>query len=169
MSDMDSEAAQQLRHGPLAAMFHIARSTSPAAQELAREFMAASDAICAATCSSLSPSELSSVFAQGLSREHLKWLAQEQPPSQALLGELRMGFEVVEQCFPEALDDYRRLVIMAAEQAALAVREPGLFVRGRTTGAERRAIEEIRSFAAECLTSGASEFARARSRIGSSV
>jgi hypothetical protein len=163
MRNMDSEAAQQLRHGPLVAMFHIARSTSPAAQELAREFMAASDAICAATRGSLSPPELSSVFAQGLSRERLKWLAQEQPPSQALLGELRMGFEIVEQCFPEALDDYRRLVMMAAEQAALAVREPGLFVRGRTTGAERRAIEEIRSFAAACSAKGANELDRSPS------
>jgi hypothetical protein len=146
MSGMDSEALELLRDGPLAAMFHIACSTSPAARELAREFIAASDAIYEATRGSLGPTVLTTIFNDGLSRANLKKLAEHPPSAKILFGRLQQSFETLQQHYPESLDDYRTLVIMAAEKAAQAVKERH-FARSRTTSAERRAIEEIRSFA----------------------
>ncbi len=135
---------ERLRHGPLAAMFHVAQATSPAAAELAKEFIAASDAVHQATRATLSNTMLAAIFDDGLSREELKRLANEQPSAQVLFEQLQLSFEVLQQHSPDDVHHYRTLVLQAAEHAANALKETRYFSRGRVTAAERRAIEEIR-------------------------
>lgn len=140
----EQSCRETLRHGPLAAMFHVAQATSPAAAELAREFIAASDAVHQATRAALADTMLAGIFDNGLSREELKRLANEQPSAQVLFGQLQMSFEVLRRHSPEDVHHYRVLVLKAAEHAANALKETRYFSRSRVTAAERRAIEEIR-------------------------
>ncbi len=134
----------RLRHGPLAAMFYVARVTSPAVAELAREFTAASDAVRNATRSSPTNTLLDAIFNDGLSRDELKRLANEQPSAEFLLYQLQLSLEQIQQQSPADADRYRALVLTAAEHAAAAIKETRYFGWSHVTTAEQRAIDEIR-------------------------
>jgi hypothetical protein len=134
----------RLRHGPLAAMLYVARATSPAVAELAREFIAASDAVREAARNGQTSVLLAAIFDDGLSRDELKRLANEQLSAQLLFQQLQLSFNVLQQQSPGDVDHYRALVLAAAERAAAAVRETRYFGRGRVTAAERQALDEIR-------------------------
>jgi hypothetical protein len=125
-------------------MFYVARLTSPALAELAREFTAASDAVRKAARTDPTNTLLHAIFKDGLSRDELKRLANEQPSAQSLFEQLQMSFEVLQQQSPDDVERYKALLLVAAEHGADAIKESRYFGWSRVTAAERRAIDEIR-------------------------
>ena len=134
-----------LRTGPLLAVLHVSAAASNGPFGLIREYLEADNAVLSRALDATPPeSVVGAIFHAGLCRRKLQEFANEYPSRQFLLGQLQRCLTLADKGREEDTQEYRAMIMAAADTAATAAKEPVLFSRRSELEAERRALDEIR-------------------------
>ena len=138
----DAEWAE-LKRGPIAAIYRVSLANLAVAADLAREFIAADDAIQVMVSAQSDGSLIAELFAEGLSRHDLRSMVAEHCSTEQTMEVVMLSANLVRSRHPAAYGDYTAAVVTAARTAANAVKEVSIPGHRRMTEAETRAMREI--------------------------
>lgn len=137
----------KVRTGPLTALYHVANASPSGPVGLAKEFTAATGAVTDAAKTASAVSLIGTMFGDGLAQEQLARLTKEHPETGALLEGLHESVTIIARKSPADAQAYRDVILSAAQRAAEASKEGGVFGVGgaKISEAEQRALDDIRT------------------------